>query len=221
MDAHAFLLSHRFRPAPRSRPDDPAPLLILLHGYGSNEDDLMSLTPYLDPRFNVVSARAPLALGAASYAWFPLAWDETGIAFEPRDVVAAVQPMVAFIEQVITAYGATPQRTLLLGFSQGATMSAAVLLHRPALIAGAALLSGLAPPEEVASGEALNGKPVLITHGLLDAVVPVQMGRAMRDGLIARGASVTYREYPIGHQIDERCLADVDDWMTKWLARLS
>ncbi|BCX03975.1 MAG: phospholipase [Candidatus Roseilinea sp.] len=220
MDALPLSLPHRFRRAPRPAPDGRAPLLILLHGYGSNEDDLMGLAPYLDPRFSVVSVRAPLVLGTDSYAWFPIVWDERGISVEPAEVVAAIQPAVAFVEQAPLAYGALPGRTLLLGFSQGATMSAGVLLRRPDLVAGAVLMSGFATAELVAPGVTLSGKPVLITHGWFDDVVPVQMGRATRDLFESLGASVTYHEYPMGHQISEACLEDADRWMTEWLAAL-
>ncbi|MFC1465763.1 MAG: alpha/beta hydrolase [Candidatus Brachytrichaceae bacterium NZ_4S206] len=220
MEASQLSLHHRFRRAPRPAADGRTPLLILLHGYGSNEDDLMSLAPYLDPRFDVISVRAPHVLGAGSYAWFPIVWDETGIFVEPADVVVAIQQAVAFVEQAIAAYGAYPQRTLLLGFSQGATMSAGVLLRRPDLIAGAALMSGFVPAELAASDVALDGKPVLITHGLFDDIVPVQMGRATRDLFASLGASVTYREYPIGHQIDDACLEETDFWMADWLKSL-
>lgn len=220
MAALPLSLTHRFRRAPQPTAEGRAPLLILLHGYGSNEDDLMSLAPYLDPRFDVISVRAPHVLGAGSYAWFPIVWDETGIFVEPAEVVAAIQPAVAFVEQAIAAYGADPQHTLLLGFSQGATTSAGVLLRRPDLVAGAALMSGFVPAELAAPGVALDGKPVLITHGLFDDIVPVRMGRAARDLFASLGASVTYHEYPMGHQITDACLEDTDRWMTDWLAAL-
>lgn len=218
METPRLSLHHRFRRAPRPAVDGRAPLLILLHGYGSNEDDLMSLAPYLDPRFDVISVRAPHVLGAGSYAWFPIVWDERGLFVEPADVVAAIQPAADFVEQAIAAYGVDPQRTLLLGFSQGATVSAGVILRCPRLVTGAALMSGFAPAELVAPGVALDGKPVLITHGRFDDIVPVQMGRATRDLFASLGAAVTYREYAMGHQINDACLEDADRWLTDQLA---
>ncbi len=221
METPRLSLHHRFRRAPRPVVDGRAPLLILLHGYGSNEDDLMGLAPYLDPRFSVISVRAPHVLGAGSYAWFPIVWDERGLFVELADVVAAIQLAVAFVEQAIAAYRADPQHTLLLGFSQGATMSAGVVVRRSDLVAGVALMSGFTPAELVAPGIVLNGKPVLITHGRFDDMVPVQMGRATRDLFESLGAAVTYREYAMGHQINDACLEDADRWMTDWLATLA
>lgn len=213
-------LHHRFRPAPRPT-EGGAPLLILLHGYGSNEDDLLGLAPYLDPRFNVVSARAPQALGQGGYAWFPIEWTAQGVRANPADTVAALGGLLSFVAQATDAYAATPQTTFLLGFSQGATMSAGVLLRRPDLVTGVVLMSGLAPAEMTAPGVALAGKPVLITHGVLDDVVPVRMGHAARDLLHSLGVSVEYHEYPMAHQISEDCLEDVDRWLEAQLNAVS
>ncbi len=220
-DVPSLPLHHRIRRALRPARDDRAPLLILLHGYGSNEDDLMGLAPYLDPRFTLVSARAPQTLDAGSYAWFPIVWDDHGLFVEPAEVVAAIQLAVDFVARAIVAYGAVPERTLLMGFSQGATVSAGVLLRRPELVAGAMLMSGFAPAELIVPGVALQGKPLLITHGLFDDIVPVRMGRTTRDLFASLGAVVTYREYPMGHQIGEACLEDADRWMADWLEAIA
>jgi phospholipase/carboxylesterase len=210
-------LIHRVRPARQPTAVGPTPLLILFHGYGSNEDDLMGLSSYLDPRFNIVSARAPLALSIGGFAWFSLIWDEHGLFVRPDDILSAVEPAAQFVAEAIDAYSGAPERTLLFGFSQGATMGAAVLMHRPALIAGAALMSGFVPDAVVPPGVKLNSKRVLIAHGALDQVVPVSQGRAARDLFTALGAAVTYHEYPIAHQIDEAALEDVDHWLSEVL----
>lgn len=221
MDAlHHLSLTHRFRHAPQPAPDSRTPLLIMLHGYGSNEDDLMSLAPYLDPHFSVISVRAPLVLGTGGYAWFPIVWNERGLSIKPDHVVAAVPTAVTFVEQAITTYSADPRRTLLLGFSQGATMSAGVLLHRPDLVGGAVLMSGFVPEALAVPGVTLQGKPVLITHGMFDDIVPVQMGHAAHELFKSLGANVTYREYPIMHQISDDCLEDADFWLAEWLKSL-
>jgi phospholipase/carboxylesterase len=205
-------LHHRFRPAPKPT-HGVTPLLILLHGYGSNEDDLLGLAPYLDPRFNIVSARAPDTLGPGSYAWFPVEWTAEGVKANPAHAQAAIDPLLTFVREAMTTYDAQPAHTLLLGFSQGATMSAGALLRKPDLVAGAVLMSGLAPAELATTDSALAGKPMLITHGVLDDVVPVRMSRVARDLLQSLGASVEYREYPMAHQISEACLEDVDRWL--------
>jgi phospholipase/carboxylesterase len=205
-------LHYRFRPAPKTT-QGVRPLLILLHGYGSNEDDLLGLAPYLDPRFNIISARAPQTLGQGSYAWFPVEWTVEGVKANPAHAQAALDPLLTFVREAMTAYDAQPSHSVLLGFSQGATMSAGALLRQPDLVAGAVLMSGIAPAKIATTDSALTGKSVLITHGVLDDVVPVRMGRAARDLLQSLGASVEYHEYPMAHQISEACLEDVDRWL--------
>jgi phospholipase/carboxylesterase len=102
----------------------------------------------------------------------------------------------------------------LVGFSQGAIMSAGVLLRAPALVDGAVLMSGRVPQvAAMANGEALKGKPALITHGTFDDVLPVQFGREANTMLTGLGFDVTYREYPMGHQVSEESLADIDEWL--------
>jgi phospholipase/carboxylesterase len=219
MANHSTQLSlvYRFRPARQPSAASPSPLLILLHGYGSNEDDLLGLSSYLDPRFNLLSARAPLPLGTRGFAWFPIAWDEHGFFVRPDEVMAAVETAARFVAEAMSAFGSIPERTLFLGFSQGAAMSAGVLMHQPTLTAGAVLMSGFLPDGLQPVNVRLDGKRLLITHGLLDDIVPVSMGRAARESLASLGAAVTYREYPIAHQISEAALEDVDQWLSEAL----
>jgi len=223
MTAHSPQLSlvHRFRRARQATQTGRSPLLILLHGYGSNEDDLMGLAPYLDPCFDLLSARAPHTLEMGGYAWFPIVWNAEGLFVRPADVLAAIPLAADFVAEAIAACHAVPERTLLLGFSQGATMSAGILLHRPDLAAGAILMSGFTPAELARPGLRLAGKRLLITHGLFDDVVPVELGRMTRDLFESLGASVTYREYPMGHQINDASLEDADRWLGEWLGTLS
>jgi len=223
MTAHDPQLSlfYRLRRARQATQTGRSPLLILLHGYGSNEDDLMGLSAYLDPRFTLLSPRAPQALGMGAYAWFPIAWNAQGLHVQPDDVLAAVPPAADFVAQAITACGADPERTMLLGFSQGATVSAGILLHRPDLAAGAVLMSGFTPGELARPDLQLTGKRLLITHGLLDDVVPVEWGRTTRDLFESLGAAVTYREYSMGHQISDVSLEDADRWLSEWADLLS
>ncbi|HEU4323422.1 MAG TPA: phospholipase [Roseiflexaceae bacterium] len=197
------------------------PMLVLLHGYGSNEHDLFGLAPYLDERLLIVSARAPLTLMPGGYAWFNLGFQQGGgMSFDLPGMLRQIERVAAFVEEAATAYGADPQRIVLGGFSQGAIMTAATLLRRPGLLAGALLLSGalfpgteaqILPPDF--NPEALADLPVLITHGTHDPVLPVELGRACRNLLERYPVDLTYREYPMGHEINLESLRDVADWL--------
>ena len=118
---------------------------------------------------------------------------------------------------MLTAYGGDPARVYLLGFSQGAIMSASVVLTEPELVAGAVLMSGRILPEIdplIAAPERLAGKPILLVHGTGDQVLPIHNGRRSRDLLSKLPVALDYREYSIGHEISQRSLADVTAWLT-------
>ncbi len=116
---------------------------MLLHGVGSNEDDLYSLAPYIDPRFSILSARAPLPYGNGGFAWFDVQFTPDGILFDESQAERSHGLLVTFIDEAKAAYAAS--QVFLVGFSQGAIMSAGVLLRQPALIDGAVLMSGRLP----------------------------------------------------------------------------
>src|SRR6266480_1087236 len=90
---------------PRLPADRPPPLLILLHGLGSNEHDLIGLAPYLDPRFQIVSARAPHSLMPDGYAWFELGWTATDITINFQQAEQSRGLLTNFIAEALAAYG--------------------------------------------------------------------------------------------------------------------
>jgi phospholipase/carboxylesterase len=193
------------------------PLLILLHGIGSNEEDLIGLEPYLDERFLIVSVRAPHPYGWSGYAWFEIEWLPDGIAIDRVQAEQSRDLIVRFIGEAAAAYGADPARVYMMGFSQGAMISGWVALTRPELVAGAVLMSGRVPEElraQIADPEKLAGKPFLVVHGTMDPVLPVQNGRASRDLLQRLPVELTYREYPMGHEVSAQSLADVVAWLS-------
>jgi phospholipase/carboxylesterase len=197
--------------------DTAPPLLLLLHGIGSNEEDLIGLAPYLDQRFLIVSARAPNPYGWGGYAWFEIEWLPDRIEIDREQAAASRELIVAFIGEAIAAYGADPARVYLLGFSQGAMMSAWVALSQPNLVAGTVLMSGRIPEEvrdRIATPEQLAGKPFLVVHGTRDQTLPIANGRASRDLLQGLPVDLTYREYPMAHEVSAESLADVAAWLS-------
>ena len=196
------------------------PLLLLLHGVGSNEDDLFGLAPYLDGRFVVVSARAPVALEYGGYGWFRIDFTPRGMSADIEQAKRSLEMLPGFIDGLVDTYGADAGRVYLAGFSQGAMMSLALLLASPEKVAGVVAMSGRLPVrvmEREPDREALKGKPVLVTHGLYDPVLPVEQGRAARDYLEALPVELTYREYPMAHEVSMESLRDVSRWLTEAL----
>ncbi len=199
-----------------SNPETGAPLLILLHGVGSNEQDMFQLAPALNPRFTVLSARAPNEFGPGRFGWFQVEFRPEGNRANLEQAEASRQRLIKFLGEAVETYRANPRQVYLLGFSQGAIMSASVALTRPELVAGAVLMSGRILPEikpQMAAPEQLAGQPFLVIQGTRDPVMPPLNGRASRDFLTTLGVNLTYREYPMGHEISRESLADAVKWL--------
>lgn len=201
---------------------DRPPLLLLLHGVGSHEADLMGLAPSLDPRFLLVSARGPVTLAPGMYAWFQVLLDPNNPVINPDQAESSRRAILRFIAEAVEAYHADAARVFLLGFSQGAIMSLSVALTEPSAVAGVVAMSGRLLPEVLpllAPPAALRGLPVLLLHGTADPVLPIQHGRTARDRLAALPVELTYREYAMGHQVSAESLADAAAWLREQMDR--
>ena len=196
-------------------PAQGAPLLVLLHGYGSDEKDLMGLATVIDSRFHVVSVRAPIPLPEGGFAWFPLAMTDRGLAVSFEEAEAAREQVCELLVALQQRYDASG-RTLLLGFSQGAGMALYSGLRIPETIGGIAFLSGLFLAEMVpdrGAGDSLNGIPVFMSHGQFDPLIPIARGRESRDMLAGLRMGIVYNEYAMGHEINAECLRDLKGWL--------
>lgn len=205
--------------APREPGAGQPPLLIMAHGVGANEQDLMGLAPYADPRFMVISVRAPRRYQYGGFSWFDIHWQSSGFSIDAAQAVAGWQLLQRFIREAVAAYGADPARVYLAGFSQGAITSLGATLSDPGLVAGAVVMSGrwmpeVAPPTDQA---AIAGKPLLVVHGEFDNVIPVRYGREIRDYLQALPVALTYHEYRMGHEVSMDSLRDVTAWLKQRL----
>jgi phospholipase/carboxylesterase len=209
-------LVHLVRSARASGEGKP-PLLIQLHGIGSNERDLFGFAPLLDPRFLVISARAPHVVGPDGFAWFEVEYLPQGYSINTEQFRASFETVVRFIGEATEAYQTDPERVYLLGFSQGASMSLATSLAHPELVAGAVILSGRLLPEAApwfAPQEQERGMPLLVTHGTEDVVIPIRYARQTRQALEDLPVWLTYQEYEMGHEVSPANLDDVLAWLT-------
>src|SRR5687767_7263740 len=118
--SHQLSLTHLVR-AP-ARPHPMPPLLLLLHGVGSNEHDLFSLAPQLDDRVLILSVRAPNVRTVGSYAWFNVTFAPQGSVIDPQQAERSRLALIQFIGEATQAYGVDPRQVYLMGFSQGAIM---------------------------------------------------------------------------------------------------
>ena len=155
---------------------EKTPAVILLHGVGSNEQDLFSFADQLPAKYLVVSARAPITLDNNSYGWYRInfANGKTQFIFEEEE--QSRNDIITFIEQIRKKYSIDANQIYLIGFSQGAIMSYSVALTRPDLVKGIAAVSGRLLEEikpKIAAPEKMQHLKVLISHGKNDNVLPV------------------------------------------------
>ena len=218
-----FSLTHRSRP-PRVEGEGAPPALVLLHGFGSDENDLMGLAPYLDPRLHIITPRAPLALPFGMYAWYNIEYLPGGdFRISEDEARASIELLDRFLDEIAEGYDFDPQRLFIGGFSQGSIQSLGMMLRQPERFAGVLAMCGRwpAPIEaERAPDERLAGKPVVAIHGLYDEVIPIRYAHEVRDKLTALPVDLTYREFRMGHEINGESLAFVRDWLTERLSGL-
>lgn len=202
---------------PQEAPLEGNPLLIMLHGYGSNEQDLIGLAPHLDSRFLCVGVRAPHELDFGGYAWFHIEVTPQGIVLDYEQAQASSDRLLEMVEVLRAQYVATS--VYLLGFSQGAIMALRLALQYPQRYAGVVAQSGVCAEEMLPEGEpeGLSALPVLMTHGRWDQVIPVAQARVSNELLQPLPLQFTYKEYEMGHEINQECLEDVRHWLQECL----
>jgi phospholipase/carboxylesterase len=204
-------LVHRIRPAA----GEPDGALVLLHGRGADEQDLVPLLEVLDPerRLVGVTARAPLSLPPGGAHWYIV----RSIGFPDSDTFhATYAQLTAWFDGLPERTGVPVERTVIGGFSQGGVMSYALGLGagRPSP-AGIMALSSFIPTVAGFSIdlESRRGLPVAIGHGTHDPVIGVEFGRDARDRLAAAGLDVLYREAPMSHTIDPEFIPELQGWL--------
>ena len=205
-------LFHKIAPLPTAGPG-PHPALILVHGRGSNEDDLLGLVPYLDPRLFIVSVRAPLAFPYGGFTWYSMA---EGGEPEPKEFMESHARLERFVQDVRSSYPVDPNRICLLGFSMGSVMSLGLALSRPTELRGVVAHSGYVPEHFTLSfaWESIARCRFFVAHGVEDPVIPIRFGRRANVLLTENGADLTYKEYPIGHHMSEESIQDFAQWLT-------
>lgn len=182
----------------------PSSLVVLLHGYGSNGEDLISLAPYWSkalPNTQFVSPNAPepVPMAPGGYQWFPIS------RLDPREVETGVARasgvLEKFIDRELERYQIAPERLALVGFSQGTMMALHVGLRRQRL--GAILgFSGALPAAGKLKEEAKSKPPVLLVHGDQDDMIPVSALFAAAEGLAAAGIGAQWHvSYGVPHSI--------------------
>lgn len=195
------------------------PLLLLLHGYGSNEEDLFSFAAQLPDEYFIISARAPYSLPPYGNAWYAITFDNDMNKFSDHKQAAVSRDLIAkFIDEVIETYPIDKDNVTLVGFSQGTILSYAVALTYPEKVDRVAALSGYVDTEIIGSDlkrESLSKLRFFVSHGIVDQVIPVEWARKAPEFLEALGLDVEYHEYPVGHGVAPQNFYDLLAWIKK------
>jgi phospholipase/carboxylesterase len=209
------LLTHQVAPFDEKQ-SGLHPTLILLHGRGANEQDLLGLVPFVDPRLLCIAPRAPLDFSYGGFTWYELR--EVG---SPNldQFLHSYDLLVQFLEDVQKHYPVDPKQTFLLGFSMGTVMAYSLALTKPEKIKGVIAHSGYIPEDSALQLQWNNlaHTSFFVAHGTFDPVIPVEFGRKANALLSKSNAQVVYREYPIQHQISDNSLHDLSAWLASRL----
>lgn len=189
--------------------------VILLHGVGGNETNLLDVANALDSDVLVVLPRGPLQFAPGQFAWFRVAFGTNGPRIDPDEAESSRQTLIRFITQIEVAYGLVPGSSLIAGFSQGGIMSASVALSAPEQVSGFGIMSGRILPElaeHLASHERLASLQAFISHGELDNTLPVNWAQRAEEWLAELGVNYESHRYAADHMLTAAMQADFIAW---------
>jgi len=214
------LLDHLYR-APLAPTSSQAPAIFLLHGYGSNKEDLFSFVPYLPPEFGIVALNAPIGLPFGGYAWYEL---EITANMERLSNLNQAKESLTLLQNNISHYCKTyklnPQKVTAMGFSQGAILSWTLALDHPQLVQQVIGLSGVIDPELLAQPIAhYSGITGFASHGTEDATIPITYPRKTVVALQKNNPNITYKEYAAGHTINPENFQDMLQWVQTYFSK--
>ena len=195
------------------------PLLLLLHGYGSNEQDLFSFASELPDEYYVISARAPYDLQYGSYAWYAINFDADENKFSDHNQAIQSRDLISnFIDELIQNYPIDPKQVTLLGFSQGTILSYSVALSYPEKVQRVVALSGYLNEEIIVENYKNNdfsNLKMFVSHGSVDQVIPVDWAKKAPGILDSLNIPNEFIEYQVGHGVAPQNFFDLKNWLQK------
>ncbi len=201
-------------------PSDQPPMILLLHGMGSNENDLLTLISSLPPEYLIVSARAPMAMDPDRYQWFRIQFNENDIECNFQDAENSRKKLQRLLEHLIQKYNPKRDQIYLLGFSQGAIMSYNIALTHPELVGGVIacggkLMNSIKPL--IQPSENIQHLKMLLIHGTNDSVVPAIHAQRAYEFLISQDINPTLLTFDAQHEISNEMLVAIGTWLQESL----
>lgn len=196
-----------------------APLLIMLHGYGSDENDLFSFANELPEELFIISVKAPYPLQPYGNAWYAINFDaDKGKWNDNEQAKASLELIANFIDEALAEYPVNKNNVSLLGFSQGSILSYAVALTYPKKVKNIVALSGYINhdilPEDIKQKDYSN-LDFYCSHGSVDQVIPVDWARQTQPFLNALNIKNVYSEFPVGHGVAPQNFYEFKEWLGK------
>ena len=217
MTSKNLCLYHLIR-EPREKKEN-SPVLIMLHGYGSDANDLFSFASELPEELFIISAQAPYPLPPYGNAWYAINFDSVQGKFsDDFQAIESRNKIVRFIDEVVENYPVDPDNISLLGFSQGTILSYAVALSYPERVKNVIALSGYINPEIIEKDyktKDFSKRAIYASHGTQDQVIPVSWARKSPEILKSLGIDHTYSEFPVGHGVAPQNLLEVKAFLKK------
>ena len=212
MNTIASTLVHRVL-EPEGGGAGPFPVLLFLHGRGADEEDLLGLAPAIDPRFLILSVRAPIPFPSSTgFTWYHM--NEIGSP-DQESFRHACDTLARFFNDMCAGYPIDPAKVFLFGFSMGAVMAFSLSLTQPELVRGVVAHSGYIPEVSHLSfrWDGLQNTSFFVAHGTEDPIIPVRWARRAKELLDASPARSELREYPMAHTISDRSASDAAAWL--------
>ena len=201
--------------------NENAPLLIMCHGYGSDENDLFSFASELPEELFIISLRAPYAMQPYGNAWYAINFDaDKGKWSDNEQAKQSVDLISEFIDYACNTYAVNSDNVTLLGFSQGTILSYAVALTYPKKVKNIVALSGYINEDilpDVIKESDVAHLNFFCSHGSVDQVIPVDWARKTPAFLEALVINHVYKEYPVGHGVAPQNFYDLKDWLSKYI----
>ncbi|MFD1061759.1 alpha/beta hydrolase [Winogradskyella litorisediminis] len=196
-----------------------APLLIMCHGYGSDENDLFSFAEELSKELFIISVRAPYQLQPYGNAWYAINFDaEQGKWSDNEQAQLSRDKISEFIDYACKTYSVNNNNVTLLGFSQGTILSYSVALTYPEKVKNIIALSGYIN-EDILPKDLEKSKyghlDFYCSHGSVDQVIPADWARKSKPFLDALGIKNTYSEFPVGHGVAPQNFYEFKTWLEK------
>ncbi|MDT0539584.1 alpha/beta hydrolase-fold protein [Croceitalea sp. P059] len=197
------------------------PVLFMLHGYGSNEEDLFSFASELPKEIFIISVRAPYKLEPFGHAWYAINFDaQNGKWSDDGEAILSCQKMLTFIKEACEAYSLNEDNISLLGFSQGTILSYAIALSYPEKIKNVIALSGYINEGILADGyqhKDHSNLSIYASHGQVDQVIPIDWAQRAPEFLKKLGITHKFEEFPVGHGVAPQNFYAFRSWLEEAL----